>query len=140
MDAATATPHARGEICRVRACNGLNHHQTRGGADGANEPFKAAAGAYAHAGDVATLHVGRGDARVRLAAADEALAFEVDLGNGKMASCCPTLEELAKMSGEGRNIVELPLRYASGKEKGYCLLYTSPSPRDQRGSRMPSSA
>ena len=23
---------------------------------------------------------------------------------------------------------------------GYCLLYTSPSPRDQRGSRMPSSA
>ena len=28
-------------------------------------------------------------------------------------------------------------------EKGlanYCLLYTSPSPRDQRGSRMPSSA
>ena len=22
----------------------------------------------------------------------------------------------------------------------YCLLYTSPSPRDQRGSRMPSSA
>ena len=24
--------------------------------------------------------------------------------------------------------------------KTYCLLYTSPSPRDQRGSRMPSSA
>ena len=24
--------------------------------------------------------------------------------------------------------------------KGFCLLYTSPSPRDQRGSRMPSSA
>ena len=24
--------------------------------------------------------------------------------------------------------------------KGDCLLYTSPSPRDQRGSRMPSSA
>ena len=24
--------------------------------------------------------------------------------------------------------------------KGNCLLYTSPSPRDQRGSRMPSSA
>ena len=24
--------------------------------------------------------------------------------------------------------------------KGTCLLYTSPSPRDQRGSRMPSSA
>ena len=26
------------------------------------------------------------------------------------------------------------------KRCGYCLLYTSPSPRDQRGSRMPSSA
>ena len=25
-------------------------------------------------------------------------------------------------------------------ESDYCLLYTSPSPRDQRGSRMPSSA
>ena len=26
------------------------------------------------------------------------------------------------------------------EELGFCLLYTSPSPRDQRGSRMPSSA
>ena len=26
------------------------------------------------------------------------------------------------------------------REHGGCLLYTSPSPRDQRGSRMPSSA
>ena len=35
------------------------------------------------------------------------------------------------------------LSYADGSElKGFnaCLLYTSPSPRDQRGSRMPSSA
>ena len=30
-----------------------------------------------------------------------------------------------------------PTPYATGK---VCLLYTSPSPRDQRGSRMPSSA
>ena len=29
---------------------------------------------------------------------------------------------------------------ASRGEDGFCLLYTSPSPRDQRGSRMPSSA
>ena len=28
----------------------------------------------------------------------------------------------------------------SGPTLGPCLLYTSPSPRDQRGSRMPSSA
>ena len=32
---------------------------------------------------------------------------------------------------------ELPLKV---KEGDICLLYTSPSPRDQRGSRMPSSA
>ena len=31
------------------------------------------------------------------------------------------------------DVVELPYLW-------YCLLYTSPSPRDQRGSRMPSSA
>ena len=28
----------------------------------------------------------------------------------------------------------------NGERLGFCLLYTSPSPRDQRGSRMPSSA
>jgi len=33
------------------------------------------------------------------------------------------------------------LEYQSDEaEEGRCLLYTSPSPRDQRGSRMPSSA
>ena len=31
-------------------------------------------------------------------------------------------------------------RSSAGKQAGSCLLYTSPSPRDQRGSRMPSSA
>ena len=29
---------------------------------------------------------------------------------------------------------------AEARTEGTCLLYTSPSPRDQRGSRMPSSA
>ena len=29
---------------------------------------------------------------------------------------------------------------SQGEDVGTCLLYTSPSPRDQRGSRMPSSA
>ena len=32
------------------------------------------------------------------------------------------------------------LRDAIAEQGGDCLLYTSPSPRDQRGSRMPSSA
>ena len=37
-----------------------------------------------------------------------------------------------------RELLEL---FTMGEGKGYtCLLYTSPSPRDQRGSRMPSSA
>ena len=31
-------------------------------------------------------------------------------------------------------------RVLMGDEEYHCLLYTSPSPRDQRGSRMPSSA
>ena len=31
-------------------------------------------------------------------------------------------------------------RIIAGRGRGFCLLYTSPSPRDQRGSRMPSSA
>ena len=34
-----------------------------------------------------------------------------------------------------KNIIDKIKEYATG-----CLLYTSPSPRDQRGSRMPSSA
>ena len=34
----------------------------------------------------------------------------------------------------------IELRGANGTQKEHCLLYTSPSPRDQRGSRMPSSA
>ena len=35
-----------------------------------------------------------------------------------------------------------PMHARVGVDDGYntCLLYTSPSPRDQRGSRMPSSA
>ena len=47
-----------------------------------------------------------------------------------------------------RNINKYPLEkgqkiraHISASSKSYgCLLYTSPSPRDQRGSRMPSSA
>ena len=93
------TPEPRGDVCVVRADSG-----GFGGVGG---------------GDSATLHVGCGDARIRLAAADEALVFEVDLGEGKIAKACPTLEEVAKMSNEGRNIVELPLLLRNGKEKGY---------------------
>ena len=37
------------------------------------------------------------------------------------------------------NILDIPVAEITRQYMG-CLLYTSPSPRDQRGSRMPSSA
>ena len=45
-------------------------------------------------------------------------------------------------SGETDLQVDLPKLQAGALDSGFwiCLLYTSPSPRDQRGSRMPSSA
>ena len=46
---------------------------------------------------------------------------------------CPTgVEEMVPQ--------EIVARKELGKEAGICLLYTSPSPRDKRQSRMPSSA
>ena len=42
---------------------------------------------------------------------------------------------------QGGSVVKLQMWDTAGQEKfKTCLLYTSPSPRDQRGSRMPSSA
>ena len=38
------------------------------------------------------------------------------------------------------HVKELSSDKFEGREPGTCLLYTSPSPRDQRGSRMPASA
>ena len=38
------------------------------------------------------------------------------------------------------NITKDFVEFKSTKQLRHCLLYTSPSPRDQRGSRMPSSA
>ena len=42
--------------------------------------------------------------------------------------------------GEGSRIFVACFLQSSAQICLYCLLYTSPSPRDQRGSRMPSSA
>ena len=39
-----------------------------------------------------------------------------------------------------KSFINSPAKYAGLVEFIICLLYTSPSPRDQRGSRMPSSA
>ena len=57
------------------------------------------------------------------------------------------LEAMVKSYQEELYVKEYLLQYANAKpvstqmvQNYYCLLYTSPSPRDQRGSRMPSSA
>ena len=42
--------------------------------------------------------------------------------------------------GLGRNLLSTSAAPANGIETIICLLYTSPSPRDKRQSRMPSSA
>ena len=50
--------------------------------------------------------------------------------------------DLSSVTLTGVNFIdaELPGVNFSGNNLNTCLLYTSPSPRDQRGSRMPSSA
>ena len=47
----------------------------------------------------------------------------------------PEVIRAARLDDDGRRDLDR-IEYALGT----CLLYTSPSPRDQRGSRMPSSA
>ena len=71
-------------------------------------------------------------------------------GTGKTAGfCLPILELLSQRPMRGkrpiRALIVTPTRELAAQVeqsvKDYgCLLYTSPSPRDQRGSRMPSSA
>ena len=78
----------------------------------------------------------RASALVALATIPSALAkshLRVDLASG-------VIEELPEADVRGDGIkVHLPVQHPGTKVKP-CLLYTSPSPRDQRGSRMPSSA
>ena len=62
----------------------------------------------------------------------------------------PNLNEMINSAGDGSGLQLPPAfvmvnprqhrKYKKGNQDKVCLLYTSPSPRDQRGSRMPSSA
>ena len=54
----------------------------------------------------------------------------------------PSLSEFADLSELGWYVEAEAVHQATvyGKRNGYCLLYTSPSPRDRQKSRMPSSA
>ena len=65
----------------------------------------------------------------------EALEAYPDLG--WVLAPDPADNALLRLSLSVRNAPEFRERAAAS---GLCLLYTSPSPRDQRGSRMPSSA
>ena len=47
---------------------------------------------------------------------------------------------LEGLQGTKRSTMSVVLENTKGALLNDCLLYTSPSPRDQRGSRMPSSA
>ena len=78
----------------------------------------------------------------------EVVTFTADLGQGEDLE---PAREKAKMLGINEIFVEdlreefvrdfvFPMFRANTVYEGTCLLYTSPSPRDQRGSRMPSSA
>ena len=68
-----------------------------------------------------------------LAAAAYASGCVGDVGDGDGDPNQPTLTPESEPG-------ETPLMKLSTVQYRNCLLYTSPSPRDQRGSRMPSSA
>ena len=60
----------------------------------------------------------------------------------KIEILCPEFTSVCPKTGQP-DFGELTFEYVPDKvciELKSCLLYTSPSPRDQRGSRMPSSA
>ena len=60
---------------------------------------------------------------------------------GREAPLAPDAFEAMLRAGMAREAeaADTGFRFTNGKD-ATCLLYTSPSPRDQRGSRMPSSA
>jgi len=87
---------------------------------------------------------------VRAANGEEALTYLRDANNPK--PCVMLLDlNMPKMNGieflkiaraddQMRCIPAVVLTTSKDDQDKTCLLYTSPSPRDQRGSRMPSSA
>ena len=75
---------------------------------------------------------------------DAALAVETDAG-GKMDFIVSTnrsdfTEDITFQFATNCLTAEPDKDFVTTTGQGTCLLYTSPSPRDQRGSRMPSSA
>ena len=101
-----------------------------------------ATGAIIHHGDAAEY---LRDARP---AAFDIIFLDPPFADDRLAALCVQIDERGILAPGGRVYLEqdraqpetpLPDRWRVLKNKT-CLLYTSPSPRDQRGSRMPSSA
>ena len=76
-------------------------------------------------------------------------AISEDLLKGALTQLQAAGAEVVKVNVPGALEIPHVISYAEKAGAGYdgyvalgcvCLLYTSPSPRDQRGSRMPSSA
>ena len=69
-------------------------------------------------------------------------SYEAPLGeltfNDSGASSSPAQESRVAVSGD--LVIDVQKGFELSQQSRLCLLYTSPSPRDQRGSRMPSSA
>ena len=73
----------------------------------------------------------------------EAVAFGARDNLRSLLNIPSDYEILFLQGGATLQFALLPLNFAQEKTTEHiitCLLYTSPSPRDQRGSRMPSSA
>ena len=92
--------------------------------------------------DIINLSLGGGFSQAIQAAID----YAQDLGSfivaaaGNEGASAPSFP--ARFSSVYDNVLSVGAHNSSGTIAGFsnCLLYTSPSPRDQRGSRMPSSA
>eukprot|EP00829_Urostomides_striatus_P002732 TRINITY_DN13005_c0_g1_i1.p2 TRINITY_DN13005_c0_g1~~TRINITY_DN13005_c0_g1_i1.p2 ORF type:complete len:129 (+),score=54.08 TRINITY_DN13005_c0_g1_i1:67-453(+) len=74
-------------------------------------------------------------------------AMQTYNGKAKTMDCSKMIQEAFGHEGlkltnlnEKDWVVNLPNQFLKMEDPITCLLYTSPSPRDQRGSRMPSSA
>ena len=72
--------------------------------------------------------------------ADNAAALATTLLEAGLSAIEVTLRTPAAIDAIARIVKEVPQFLVGAGSVNTCLLYTSPSPRDQRGSRMPSSA
>ena len=65
-----------------------------------------------------------------------------ELGEKLVEICLVILGKAVKLTKTDMDdqLLEVVTKAIAAREGECCLLYTSPSPRDQRGSRMPSSA